>query len=244
MRAIRASTIHDMGGERQVLKRWLLVALAALTIILTGACSANTSRTDPASRPSTSTPGGPATQIIDEIAVSSSGHPVNGYHETTDDQPPPAQADCTEPSPAAVSNDIYRCWPSAYGADVCWPALGLDLLCMNDPWAKELHRIRTKTTLPQVSPPHVPQPVALLLGDGTHCRLRNGGAWGHRYDDLRGFYGCGDHPGLDVLAPMNADPIDRSTPTWTVKVGADEAADASSPPPVSHSVRTAWFASN
>jgi hypothetical protein len=231
-----------------VAKHRLLIAPAAAAILLAGGCSTNTSSTAPtsisASQPSTTSAAAAATDIVNEVAVNASGQPVNGYHETTGDQPVPDQADCNEASPAAVSKDIYRCSPAAYGADVCWPASGLELLCMNDPWAKELHRIRARGALPQVSPPDVPQPVALLLDDGTHCRLRNGGAWGYRYDGLRGFYGCGDHPGLDVLAPMNADPIDRSSPVWTVKVGADEARDPSSPPPVTHRVQTAWFASD
>lgn len=222
------------------------VALAAATIVgaAMAACSAST--TGPAStsatRPSTTTAGGSATQIRNEVAVNASGQPVNGYHENTGDQTVPDQADCTEPSPAAVSKDIYRCYPTAYGADVCWPASDLDLLCMNDPWAKELHRIRARAALPQVSPPNSADPVGLLLDDGTHCRLRNGGAWGYRYDNLYAFYGCADRPGLDVLASQNTDPIDRSSPVWTVKVGTDEARDSSSPPPVTHRIQTAWFA--
>jgi hypothetical protein len=88
------------------------------------------------------------TQIINEIAVNSSGQPANGYHETTGPTPDRA-AECNEPSPAAVSNNIYGCAPSAYSADVCWPASGLDLLCMNDPWAKEVHRIHVPAPLNQ-----------------------------------------------------------------------------------------------
>ncbi|BBZ11725.1 hypothetical protein [Mycobacterium branderi] len=185
-----------------------------------------------------------ATAIVNEVAVNSSGKPVNGYHEITDVQSVPDDADCTEPSPAAVSKNIYRCWPAAYAADVCWSAAGLDLLCMNDPWAKELHRIRASAALPQVNPPKIPTPVALTLDDGTRCRLRNGGAWGYRYDDLRGFYACTGRPDMVVLAPMNADPIDRSSPAWSVRVGPGQAKDASSPPPSTHRVQRAWFASN
>lgn len=188
------------------------------------------------------TPSPAATEIINTVAVNSDGQPVNGYHDITAGQNPPDRADCTEPSPAAVSKNIYRCLPTSYAADVCWPASNLDLLCMNDPWAKELHRIRARNPLGPVSPTASPEPVALLLDDGTHCSLRNGCAWGHRYDNLQAFYGCGDHPGLTVLAAMDTDPVDRSSPTWTVKVGADDARDPSPPPPVTHRVQTAWFA--
>lgn len=231
-------------------KLWVVFAGAVVVIAGLSGCSSHWSRTAPgpasasSSTSASASPASEVTAIIDVVAVSSAGQPVNGYRETTTGEPVAGQADCTEPSPAAVSPNIYRCYPSAYGADVCWPASGLDLLCMNDPWTTELHRIRASAPLPPVSAPALPTPVALQLDDGTRCRLRNGGAWGHRYDDLRAFYGCGDHPGIDVLAPMDSDPIDRSSPLWTVKVGSDEARDPSSPPPATHRVHTAWFASN
>ena len=217
------------------MKRLVVAAVASLGVL--AACSTSTSRTAPAP----STTAGPATSVVTEVAVRA-GQPVNGYHENSGDQPVPDQADCTEASPAAVSAGVYRCYPTAYGADVCWPANGLYLLCMNDPWGKELHRIRASAALPQVSPPKSPQPVGLLLDDGTHCRLRNGGAWGYRFDHLYAYYGCIEGQRLDVLAPMGTDPIDRSAPMWTVKVGADEAPDSSALPPVTHRVQTAWFA--
>ncbi len=219
------------------MKHLLVAAVASLGVL--AACSTSTPRTAPSS---STAKVGPATAIVNEVAVNSGGQPVNGYHENTSSQTVPGDADCTEPSPAAVSKNIYRCYPTAYGADVCWPASGLDLLCMNDPWGKELHRIRASAALPQVSPPNSPTPVGLLLDDGTQCRLRNGGAWGYRFDHLYAFYGCAGNTGLAVLAPMNSDPIDRSAPAWTVKVGPDEAPDSSAPPPVTHRIQTAWFA--
>lgn len=181
------------------------------------------------------------TEVINVVAVDAAGQPTNGYHENTGGQPAPG--DCTDPSPAAVSGGIYRCWPAADGADVCWPAAGLDLLCLNDPWSQELHRIRANAALPTVSAPAHPTPVALELDDGAHCRLRNGGAWGHRADDLVAYYGCAGGDNLTVLAPTESDPIDRSAAVWTVKVGPDQAPE-SAPPPVSRQVRTAWFAGN
>lgn len=230
------------------MKRRFWLAAAAATMLVAGltGCSTHAPTTRPGSlapAPSTSTSTSTAaTQIINVVAVDSSGQPVNGYRDTTADQPVADSADCTEASPAAVSANIYRCWPAYYAADVCWPAVGLDLLCMDDPWAKQLHRIRTRAPLPPVSPPALAKPIALLLDDGTHCRLRNGGAWGHRYDDLQAFFGCAGDPGLVVLAPSDADPIDRSSPIWTVKIGAGTARDASSPAPMTRRVLMAWFA--
>lgn len=219
--------------------RFALVLAAALVV---AGCSTHAAGPGPATTSASAT-AVPATRTVDVVAVEAGGRPVNGYHEITGDQPVPDQADCTEPSPAAVGKNLYRCWPAYYAADVCWPASVLDLLCLNDPWAKELHRIRAKAPLAPVNPPATPRPMALLLDDGTHCRARNGGAWGHRSDDLQAFYGCGDRPGLTVLAPPDADPVDRSAPVWTVKVGPDNAPEPSPPAPVTtRRVQSAWFA--
>jgi hypothetical protein len=232
--------------DMTTISRQIMVAVAAVASLIGAGCSSGGSAH--VNTPAAVTPGAApattagATQILNEVAVNSSGQPINGYHEINTGGSTQHTVDCTEPSPAAVSDNIYSCAPTAASADVCWPTSGLDLLCMNDPWAKELHRVRASAPLPPVSPRDRPIPVALLLDDGTHCRLRNGGAWGYRYDDLRGFYNCGLP--LAVLAPMNTDPIDRSSAVWTVKVGPDGARDPSSPPPVTHPVITAWFASH
>lgn len=191
----------------------------------------------------TSTTGsGDATQVIDEVAVSSSGQPINGYRETTTGEP--TQVDCTLASPAAVADNIYTCSPSAASADVCWPAADRELLCMIDPWTKELHGVRASAPLPAVSPREHPEPVALLLGDGSQCRLRNGGSWGSRTDGYYGAYWCGAGHAVVLVKPDAADAIDRSAPVWTVKVGKLGAPTESLPPPDTVEVVTAWFASD
>jgi hypothetical protein len=192
----------------------------------------------------TPTINGAATQIINDVAVNSGGQPINGYRETNNTGSNMNQVDCTEPSPAAVSANVYYCSPTAAGADVCWPASGLDLLCMDDPWAKNLHRIHARAPLPQVSPPQVPAPVGLLLEDGNRCRLRNGGSWARRDDGYNGAYRCGGGVAVLVKADGSADAIDRSAPVWTVKVGRLGAPGESLPAPTTVSVATAWFASN
>jgi hypothetical protein len=84
-----------------------------------------------------------------------------------------AVSDCTTPSPSAVADDIYYC-------------------SIDDPWDKRLHRVTYGGQLPHVQPTATTDPFALLLGDVTRCRLRNGGAWGGRDDGYVGVYGCGD----------------------------------------------------
>jgi hypothetical protein len=183
------------------------------------------------------------------VAVDASGQPINGYRQVPAPQDPGNTTSvfgCAV-SPAAVADDIYYCAPAAAGADVCWPSAHGTLLCLDDPWDKGLRRMAYTDPLPHVHPAATPAPFALLLDDGTQCRLRNGGAWGGRDDGLVGAYGCPDEA-TAVLVPITpqagAAAIDRSQPRWTVKVGALGSGDAHLPPPQTRTVTTAWFAGN
>jgi hypothetical protein len=188
----------------------------------------------------------PATQVITAVPIGPNGEPIDGYREAPSQSNITDVADCTTSSPAAVADDIYYCSPSAADADVCWPSTPGSLLCVNDPWNKELHRVSYSDPLPHVKPLAAPQPFALLLDNGTRCRLRNGGAWGGREDGYAGAYGCGPaDSNLAVLVMPNrgaASAIDRSMPVWTVKVGELGSPAAVLPPPQTHTVTTAWFA--
>lgn len=213
-----------------------LAAAAALVAAATVALPSPTASAAPA-----------ATQVVNVVAVDANGQPVNGYREIPNPGDPGdtyVVFDC-EASPSAVSSDIYYCSPSAAAADVCWPSTHATVLCVDDPWSKELHRLTPHDPLPQVQPTPAPQPFALLLDDGTRCRLRNGGAWGGRDDGLVGAYGCFDGAPT-VLGPSDPKPgdavIDRSRPAWTVRVGELGAGDAHLPPPQTRTVVTAWFA--
>lgn len=184
--------------------------------------------------------GPPTTEVVDAVSVDADGKPAHGYRET------PYSGNIAEvfgcaASPAAVSAGIYACGPSAAGADVCWPSTEDTLLCVDTPWDKRLHRVRISDTLPQVEPVADPQPFGLLLDDGSRCRLRNGGSWGGRDDGYYGAYWC-ESSKLTVLAPADADGIDRSARLWTVKVGELGEPGQHFPPPQTRSVRTAWFA--
>jgi len=172
------------------------------------------------------------------------GQPANGYLEVPS---VPSSSRITDvfacdASPAAVDSGIYRCAPSAAGAGVCWPSNAGTLLCGDDPWDRELHRVAYTDTLPAVQPPATPLPFGLLLDDGTECRLRNGGAWGGRDDGLYPAYGCSPGQNIAVLEGTTVPAVDRAHPLWTVKVGAFGAGHF--PPPQTHTVTTAWFAGN
>jgi hypothetical protein len=192
--------------------------------------------------PGCSHTGSTATEVAHVVAVDSEGQPSNGYHEQPSHSTVTAVSDCAA-SPGAVGADIYQCWPAAAGADACWPAAPGSLLCVDDPWNKQLHRVTVDKPLLHAQPTATPQPLALLLDDGTRCRLRNGGAWGGRDDGYLGGYGC-QSSALTVLVKDDRDVIDRTTATWTVKVGELGAGDSHFPPPETRSVETAWFADN
>jgi hypothetical protein len=162
----------------------------------------------------------PATQSITVVAVAN-GEPVNGY-TVINRQPSPNLSACPGPSPSAVGNDIYACEPNQALAQVCWPGPA-SVLCLVDPWSKELRRFPAPGALPAVSPPATPMPLALVLDDGTSCVLASGVDWGGRRDGLVPAYVCDPRViSRGVLIDPGADPlsaIDRSQPAWTVRVG-------------------------
>ena len=186
----------------------------------------------------------PATQVITAVPVGPNGQPIDGYQEAPAAGNVTTVSDCTV-SLSAVGDDIFACAPSAAGADPCWPSTPGTLLCVDDPWNKRLHRVSYDGQLPQVQPGAITDPLALLLDDGTRCRLRNGGAWGGRDDGYVGVYGCGG--ALAVLWLPSQGPgtcVDRSAPAWTVRVGELGRPDQHFPPPATRTVTTAWFAGN
>jgi hypothetical protein len=187
----------------------------------------------------------PATQTI-TIAAVANGQPVNGYN-VINRQPSPNLSACPGPSPSAVGNDIYACEPNQSLAQVCWPAPA-SVLCLVDPWSKELRRFPAPGRLPAVSPLPVPMPLALVLDDGTSCVLASGVDWGGRRDGLLPAYVCDPRViSRGVLIDPGQDPfsaIDRSQPAWTVRVGQLGARGTSFEPPRQQTVTTAWFAGN
>jgi hypothetical protein len=187
----------------------------------------------------------PATQSITVVAVAN-GEPVNGY-TVINRQPSPNLSACPGPSPSAVGNDIYACEPNQALAQVCWPGPA-SVLCLVDPWSKELRRFPAPGALPAVSPPATPMPLALVLDDGTSCVLASGVDWGGRRDGLVPAYVCDPRViSRGVLIDPGADPlsaIDRSQPAWTVRVGQLGPRGTSFEPPRQQEVTTAWFAGN
>ena len=181
------------------------------------------------------------TEVVTVVAVVD-GQPANGYRETPPTDGPSAAVSMCAASRAGDAAGIYECSPAAAGADVCWASTDSTLLCVNDPWEKQLHRVAVSDALPSDGPVSAPIPFALLLDNGVRCRLRNGGAWGGRDDGLVGAYGCESDDVVLMSTDEGAAPLDRSRPQWTVQVGPLGAGEAHFPPPQTRGVTTAWFA--
>jgi hypothetical protein len=180
------------------------------------------------------------TQIVTAVAVDASGQPANGYLETHAGGSSELGG-CDEPSSAAVSANIYSCYPTAAAADVCWPSPPASMLCMSNPWDKEVRRLSYETRLlVAVQPPATPEPFALTLDNGTHCRFITGGARRSRKDGYIPFYVCGADSTAYILgdAGSQTDPVNRSKPLWTVTFEQPGFQTQV------RSVSTAWFAGN
>jgi hypothetical protein len=216
--------------------RMALAPVAALTALITAAL--------PLAGPVAADP--PPTRVITVVAVGPADQPINGYHLASGPDNVGQVNDCSDPSPSAVAGNVYSCSPSAASASTCWPSTPGSLLCVDNPWDMQLHRVMYDGQLPSVQATANPDPFALTLDDGTRCLLRNGGAWGGRADGYVGVYGCGD-PGTNLAVLWQPTQgagscIDRSSPAWTVKVGQLGAPDASLPTPQTHAVTSAWLA--
>lgn len=183
---------------------------------------------------------GAGTDVVNVVPVDGAGHPVDGYHITSEGR---RVDDCTNPSPSAVGDDIYLCFPYAAAAYQCWPSPPESMVCLDDPTDKQLRRVGYTGELPSVHPLDMPEPFALRLDDGTVCFLRHGGAWGIRDDGYEAAYGCSGEDAVLRRTGLDAPPaIDRSDEPWTVQVGPTDRAADDTPPPQTRTVATAWFA--
>lgn len=109
----------------------------------------------------------PPTQVNTAVAVGSNGQPINGYQAIPSPENVTDVDNCTTPSPSAVADNIYYCSPSAADAGTCWPSTPGSLLCVNNPWDRQLHRVTYGMPLAPVDPTATPDPFALVLDDGT-----------------------------------------------------------------------------
>ncbi len=100
----------------------------------------------------------PVTKVIDLSPVTSRGTAASGWKVV--DESARQLVDCGYASPSARSADVLSCSPSSAGADTCWVAPEGFVLCIRDPWQKQLaliprheHRDLGRRAGQPVSPP-------------------------------------------------------------------------------------------
>jgi len=160
-----------------------------------------------------------ATQIVTAVAVDASGQPAAGYTAAPASPSRSTLSECSMPSVSAVNPGIYSCYPFAVSATTCWPSPPGAMLCLDDPWEKRFTRFEYPTSaLPSVQPTETPQPLGVVLGNGSKCAILIGGARG-RSDGYRPTYGCdGTGPPIVIGPGESGGGIERTTPTWTAWV--------------------------
>jgi hypothetical protein len=153
--------------------------------------------------------------------VTSTGHVRAGFTMVSE---PTGLVDCNaqDPSPGAVSRNIEFCSPSAEYAIACWKAAAPHrVLCMRDPRSTRVVRIpRTGTFAPTgLAPLSQRAPLAITLGGGAYCSIRDGGAWPtlRSHPSWVGTYSCNN--GDAVWAPPTAthNGVNESSASWTVR---------------------------
>jgi hypothetical protein len=157
--------------------------------------------------------------------VSSAGLPASGYRVAAEQD----QLDCgsqPDPSPVTVSAQVAICFPTALYAMACWPARAANYaLCFRDAWSHLLYQLPTgaRFDTAAVTAPARPVPLALLLADGDHCNIRDGGAWTSpsQHPDWVGYYSCTKDGAVWASRQAgNSAGIDETTGSWSVRVGA------------------------
>jgi hypothetical protein len=161
--------------------------------------------------------------------VDAQGNIQMGWTEDTSRANTPIDCSFGSPSPYDKSAGVRSCGATADSADACWPAAdSAHVLCLPDPFSDVLYLIRAQgLNTPRKPLAGDPTPFALLLDDGTQCRVRIGGAWPQpaEHPDWVGYYGCHDpssttsaHAFFAVWGPRGGG-IDKGFGGWNVTVG-------------------------
>ena len=131
--------------------------------------------------------------------------------------------DCSfgSPSPYDKSAVVRECGATADSGDACWPAAdNAHVQCLLDPFTNVIYLIGAQgLSTPRKALTNDPVPFALVLDDGTQCRVRIGGAWSRpqEHPDWVGYYSC--KPDTAVWGPLD-NGINKGFGGWTVQIGA------------------------
>jgi hypothetical protein len=212
-----AITTQERVERRAEVRSPILITCGIALVFLAG-CASETAT--PAASSTSAAPTAATERVVIRPVVPS-GLPAAGY-AVTDDKT--VTLDCgttpsnTQASPVAVDDNILSCSPSSAYAVACWkdPAPFV-VVCYRDPWNKKLVRMPIGESFPAVTAPSPAQPLGLLLSDGDHCLIRNGGTW-NGLAQHPGWYGTYSCARDGAVWDDNADGINQSSPRWTVNV--------------------------
>ena len=162
-----------------------------------------------------------ATARIVVRPVTEAGTPAPGVLVTPDQKSGSVACHPADPSPGAVNRDIEFCSPSAAYAVACWKAATpRHVLCSRDPSSGEVFSLPRSGTFAStgLAARHNRAPLRLVLGNGSVCSIRDGGAWSslHAHPNWYGTYSCTGNAA--VWSPQNAphSGINESQRVWTV----------------------------
>ena len=217
--------------------RHIRVFWAVVTVVVCGAAFAVSTVASGAQSPAAHHRA--ATDRIVVRPVSWSGQVSPGYTVSTEQN---SSIDCTfpSPSPAAVDRDILFCSPDVEYAVACWLSRTPHrTLCLRDARKQQLVSIHRNGAMAQAFPFKVRAPLEVVLGNGTLCTFRAGGAG----SSLQGHpnwavsYYCRNNSA--IWTPMNAKNygIDRSHALWTARTAPSNGHG----PLTTRSVTRAWF---
>ena len=193
-----------------------------------GLAQASTPTSGGPSNVSSGAPGTQATATATIVVrpIDRGGHLAAGYSAVSEANTDSMVCDRSSVSLVAVDRGIFQCGNSADYGVACWlSASPSTVLCDRDPFANQVARIRVGFVAIGASVARPPVPFGLELDNGERCKVRNGGAWSRpeQQPTWVGYYECGSGAQDAVWAPTAAADtggIDKSSPQWTVTVGA------------------------
>ncbi|WP_232423275.1 hypothetical protein [Mycobacterium sp. 155] len=200
---------------------WALGAVATVAAVVVGVVTVNhfNRRNGP--------------EVIVLRPVDAQGNVQTGWRLNVEDRGnDPIDCSLGLPSRYDVGGSVRSCGGTADSGDACWPAADNDhVLCVRDPFTNVVDLIPASGLSTARKPArHSYIPFALVLDDGTRCRARIGGAWGHfaQQPDWVAYYGCGtnDADFTAVWGPRDdggdSDGISRDHRRWSVTVGTED----------------------
>jgi hypothetical protein len=215
------------------------VSLGVFAVVVTGAALVAMPAAGATAAPHAASP---ATAKVIAAPVTASGQASSGFTVHKTPKSDVVECNFAEPSPGSISPNVEECSPSAAYAIACWKAATAhEALCMQNASSHKLSEVKLdgKFAATKAASAYDRAPLYLVLTDGTHCSIRDGGAWGFLKSNphYTGSYSCSDQS--NVWAPPKSGHygVNESAATWTVRT----ASESDKGPLVTRDVASAYF---